>query len=257
MKRFRTLGIAGGTISAFAACAGTSAAQSTPRYPTPTPVTPPTTHGPEQEVSDVPTPISPIEDPHASTSSTHGTSGTATPAGTTGTGQSTTRARGDVDATGARYGAGATHASTTTTTAAPYDPYGNTDTTRRTYRPNRPMLIVGSSIFLGSYATTAVVGATSNLDADRNLFIPVAGPWIDLADRPCGFGDCGSREDLNNALLIGGGVTQAAGLAVAIASFFVPERDHPRRSTAAAKPTVQVAPLSLARGAGLGAVGSF
>lgn len=155
--------------------------------------------------------------------------------------------------------------STTTTTASQYDPLAGEDTEGFKYRPNRPLLITGAAIFAGTYAASTIVGAFSDTQGDDNLFIPVAGPWLDLADRECGLGDCGTREDVNQALIIGSGVAQGVGVGLAIASLFIPEERHGmmrsasarERSIATAKPTVKVMPISLRAGGGLGAMGTF
>lgn len=114
-------------------------------------------------------------------------------------------------------------------------------------RPHRTLLLTGGAIFLGTYAASAIVGATVGTDADRNLAIPLAGPWIALGKRDCGIGECGFYEDVNGIALVTSGVAQAAGLALVITSLFVEEtREHPRAK-------VRVVPI----GAGLGAVGTF
>ncbi len=154
--------------------------------------------------------------------------------------------------------------STTTTTAGYYDPTVTADAEGGKYkvRPNRPMLITGSAIFLGSYAATAVQGAVSDLDADRKNLIPVAGPWINMSERPCNLGDnCSTGENVNNLLLIGSGVAQGAGIAIAIASLFVPEtkeRSSMTSKAAPAKPELRFMPGQMGRGgAGAFAVGTF
>lgn len=151
-------------------------------------------------------------------------------------------------------------ASTTTTTAAPYYPPGG-DTTERTVekRPNRTLLSTGVGIFVVSYGASAVAGAISDRDSDKNLFIPVVGPWMDLADRNCGAADpCGNREDINKAMIITSGVVQGVGVLMALSSLIIPETTSVRETRSAkAKPSVAVAPVSFGTGAGLGAVGRF
>ncbi len=147
---------------------------------------------------------------------------------------------------------------TTTTTQATLDPITERELARpetpTTWKakPNRALLITGATMFASSYATTGVVGLVSPLDADEHLFIPVVGPWMNLVDRPCGLGACGGKDDIANALILGGGITQAAGLGLAILSLVVPER---RESPVTAG--VRITPLSFGRGGGLGAVGRF
>jgi hypothetical protein len=186
---------------------------------------------------------------------TTGTSGTGT---TGGYGTGTTQPYGtgtssDVYGTGT-YG----HAqSTTTTTQATYEPYTQpgAEMQERKIRPNRPLLITGSVILIGSYGASAIVATQSDTSADDNLYIPVVGPWIDLAERECNF-QCGTQESVNNALIIGSGVAQGVGLGLAIASLFIPEtKEVP--AVAANKPKVHVAPVSYGKGGGIGAVGTF
>jgi hypothetical protein len=152
-------------------------------------------------------------------------------------------------------------AATTTTTAAPYYPPGS-DTSERTIerRPNRTLLSTGAGIFVLSYGASAIAGAISDRDADKNLFIPVVGPWIDLGDRNCSAAEpCGSNEDINKAMIITSGVVQGAGLLLAIGSLVIPETTSVKetRTTAKHKPSVSVAPLSFRSGAGVGAIGTF
>lgn len=152
-------------------------------------------------------------------------------------------------------------ASTTTTTAAPYYPPGS-DTSERTIekRPNRTLLSTGVGIFVVSYGASAVAGAISDRESDKNLFIPVVGPWIDLGDRNCSTAEpCGNREDINKAMLITSGVVQGAGVLMALGSLIIPETTSVKetRTTAKNKPTVAVAPVSFGAGAGLGAIGRF
>jgi hypothetical protein len=121
------------------------------------------------------------------------------------------------------------------------------------HRPNRSMLSTGVGIFVVSYGATAVAGAISEREADRNLFIPVVGPWINLTDRSCGPTDpCGNREDVNKAVVISSGVVQGAAVLMALGSFVVPETKNKRN-----EPSVAVSPVSFGTGAGIGAVGHF
>jgi hypothetical protein len=150
---------------------------------------------------------------------------------------------------------------TTTTTAAPYTPVSS-DSSERSIekRPNRTLLSTGIGIFVVSYGASAVAGAVSDREADKNLFIPVVGPWLDLGDRGCGTEPCGSREDINKAMIVTSGIVQGAGVLMALGSLVIPESTTvtEKRTTAkAAKPEVHVTPLSFRAGAGFGAVGRF
>jgi hypothetical protein len=158
-----------------------------------------------------------------------------------------------------------TTVSTTTTTAAAYNERASADHDGWLHRPHRPLLYTGLGILVGTYATSVVVGASSDKDVDKRLYIPVAGPWLDLAQRDCGLGDCGQTEDWNQALLIGSGALQGIGTVLTLASFFKQEENvsppsaaaKRATSTAAAKPTIQVLPMNMRGGGGFGAVGTF
>jgi hypothetical protein len=151
---------------------------------------------------------------------------------------------------------------TTQTTAAPYTAEGDRMTERTVERrPNRTLLSTGGGIFLLSYAGSVVAGAVSDRDADRKLFIPVVGPWLDLGDRNCNAANpCGGNEDVAKAMIITSGVVQGAGVLLALSSLVIPESTHIEERTTTArvvKPTVRVAPVSFNAGAGLGAIGRF
>ncbi len=145
--------------------------------------------------------------------------------------------------------------STTQTTAAVYDARAAAERPVEVVgrKPNRAMLITGTSIFAGTYVASAIVAGLSDTKGDDKLFIPVVGPWLDIGERDCTLGECTAREDWNILMIIGSGVAQAAGLGIAVASFFVSEG---RPLPAEAK--VQVMPMRMGRGgAGIGAFGTF
>jgi hypothetical protein len=129
-------------------------------------------------------------------------------------------------------------------------PRGETVTTK--YTPHPGLLATGSLLFLGGYIPSMIVAAESRREADEKLWIPVVGPWIDLADRGgCpAVGSC-SRESWNKALLIGDGIIQGAGAIAILASLFVPMTTKTYRTTG--KPTVRVLPMQMGTGASLGA----
>jgi hypothetical protein len=148
-------------------------------------------------------------------------------------------------------------ASTTTTTSAVTAPdpastgprEKETVTLYQKFRPNRPWLYTGGALFLGSYVTTAVFTAVNDLD--RTMFIPVVGPWLHLADQ-------GSSESTTDTLLTAGsGVIQGAGVIMATASLFIPEK-IPAATIQAGNTKINFTPTSYGRGsAGLGVVGRF
>jgi len=153
-----------------------------------------------------------------------------------------------------------THSSTTTTSAL-YDNQAGAEREEETYRPNRPMLITGAALFLAPYVTGVVVAAQSNLDADKRNYIPLAGPWLDLGQRPCRFGsDCNTGDRVGSAFLISSGVAQGVGVLLALVSLGVPEHHTTVKRAAPATTTavhVTPTPLSFERGGGIGAIGTF
>lgn len=150
--------------------------------------------------------------------------------------------------------------STSDATAGPSAPNASESrddvvTVTRSIRPNRPWLITGGIILAGSYVTTAVVNSSEGRTVeDRNLYIPIAGPWLNLADRQC---DGCENETRNIAMVIGSGVLQGAGAIMVAASFFIPEKID--AATIQAGPVkLHVAPAQYGRGGmGLGALGTF
>lgn len=146
---------------------------------------------------------------------------------------------------------------TATTTAAPVGT--NADTTEQVTekRPNRALLSTGVGMLVLSYVPSIVAGAISDRDADKNLFIPVAGPWIDLGNRGCDDRPCGDREDVNKAMIITSGVVQGLGLIVGLSSLIIPESTSTTTKRSVGKADVKVLPVSFGTGAGLGAIGTF
>src|SRR5262245_49526236 len=55
----------------------------------------------------------------------------------------------------------------------------------RSVLPNPTLLGSGVGTLVLGYAPSVVVGIVSDHKGDDNLFIPVAGPWIDLGKRNC------------------------------------------------------------------------
>ncbi len=81
--------------------------------------------------------------------------------------------------------------------------------------PNRPLLITSTLMLTASYVP-AVFFAAYNDDTTNNLYIPVAGPWMELAQEPASGG--------SKALLAISGVFQDLGALGLLTSLFVPER---------------------------------
>ncbi len=129
-------------------------------------------------------------------------------------------------------------------------------TSTKTSFINRPLMVTGLVFLAGSYGTAAIVGAESNKKADEKLFIPVAGPWLDMTHRDCDINPC-NNEDLNKAGLIVDGVFQGLGALAVLTSFVIPEKTT-HKWMLIGNDTLTIAPSKVGRtGYGLGAVGFF
>lgn len=122
--------------------------------------------------------------------------------------------------------------------------------------PNRALIASGLLTFGITYGASAIVASTSNLDADKRLYIPVVGPWLDLSQRP----DCGPAldrscdgETTNKVLLVADGIFQSLGVLQVIGGFLMPETRTVSTTTTA---KVKVIPTA-GRMTGLAVVGQF
>jgi hypothetical protein len=135
------------------------------------------------------------------------------------------------------------------------------ETTTTAYRgPNRVLIGVGLGVFAAAYLPAVIVAGTSGLDADRHLFIPVVGPWVDLGNRPaCGVASVACDKETTNKVLIAvSGVFQGLGVFTTIAGFLMPERQVVTTTAKAEKPTIHVSPTEMgAGGAGVTAFGTW
>jgi hypothetical protein len=125
-----------------------------------------------------------------------------------------------------------------------------------------------TTVVIAGVATTAVwyglaAGASAlwpDAPGADKLRIPIAGPWMALADSGCADNDpdCGTFTVVLRAVLTTiDGVAQAGGLAVAAEGLFLPTR-APRRASSARTPRVLGAPTSFgSRGVGVSLFGSF
>jgi hypothetical protein len=124
--------------------------------------------------------------------------------------------------------------------------------------PNSGLLGSGLFAFGAPYVASVIVASTSSNSADHNLYIPVAGPWMDFANRgPCGglFQPSCDTETANKVLLAADGVFQGIGALEIVGAFLTPET---RTVTVASEPHVIVGPSSIGRtGYGLAAIGRF
>jgi hypothetical protein len=127
--------------------------------------------------------------------------------------------------------------------------------------PSEPLLMSGVLTLGLTYGAAAVVAATSSLDADHRMFVPVAGPWMALFNRGgCGgpIGPSCDTQTADRVLIAADGIGQALGAFMIIDAFLNPETITVSRSTTADdKPTLRFAPSSMGSGYGLLAIGKF
>ncbi len=123
------------------------------------------------------------------------------------------------------------------------------------------LIAIGFVTFGLAYAPAVSTATTSQVPIDKHLLVPVAGPWIDLANRPnCGpTGISCNAEIGNQALLIVDGFFQGLALIQILAGIGQVSHDM---STPVAKvdlkPSVRLRPAQIGAGAyGLAALGKF
>jgi hypothetical protein len=136
--------------------------------------------------------------------------------------------------------------------------------------PNPTLLRSGFGTLVLGYVPAVIGGIASDHKGDDNLFIPVAGPWIDLGTRNCSGAtvltsngpydlttrsNCGT-SDIERAALITTGIVQGAGVLQMLGSLFVPDRQV-KIVAASRLPRLVVTPTYFAGGAGAMASGTF
>jgi hypothetical protein len=124
--------------------------------------------------------------------------------------------------------------------------------------PNRALLSSGLFAVGVPYVASVVVATESDHAGDKNLYLPVVGPWLDLADRggcngvgqtPC------TTETGNKVLLVLDGIIQGIGALDLVGAFVFPET---RTVTVSERPRVFVAPAYLGKdGYGVAALATF
>jgi hypothetical protein len=140
---------------------------------------------------------------------------------------------------------------------------GHVKTTRST-----GLIVAGVTLFALSYAPTVYVGATSTLKADRDLLVPLAGPWLDLAQRPKCVPPPGSEalpvnpcivETISKAVIVASGAVEGLGAILTVAGIPSTTRVSYEgdRIVAVEKPRVGVVPTFGAGGTGMQAYGTF
>jgi hypothetical protein len=126
--------------------------------------------------------------------------------------------------------------------------------------PDRRLITSGLVTFGLSYVPSLIVAGTSDVSADHHLYVPIAGPWLDLGDRPgCGPGHIGcDSETTYKVLLVFDGIFQAIGAATTVVGFLTPEHHAVVTTAKADKLTLHVTPAAVGPSAyGLAALGSF
>lgn len=112
---------------------------------------------------------------------------------------------------------------------------------------NAPVFTTGALVFIGSYGASVVVAAAADREERdrgiRNLYIPVAGPWLALYER----GDCallGScrHESTKKVLLVMDGIFQAAGVITMIDGVLQPSSRRVVTQTSKVDKKVHIAP---------------
>ncbi len=218
-----------------------SFADGTSSAPAPTTMGGATTGGASTVTSStVASPSSPSVSTTTTTATSQGTTVPVTPAPTSPA--STTTTTSADSASSAARGTAVTPSNADTVTL--YD--------KRT--PNRAYLITGGALLIGTYATTAAFAGANGPVGDKDLYIPVVGPWINIANRSCQ-GDC-PHETRDVVLIAGSGVLQGVGAAMVLTSFFIPEKVPTARITAGPV-KMQVTPTAGMGAGGVGAFGTF
>jgi hypothetical protein len=133
-------------------------------------------------------------------------------------------------------------------------PTGESTVVYNHQRPNKALLITGAALFASTYVTTAAFAGANGPVADKDLYLPIVGPWINLSERTAASGRGNDTRDV--VLIAGSGVLQGAGAALLITSFFVPEK-VPAARISAGNVKMQVSPQAGPGGGGLGAIGTF
>ena len=193
------------------------------------------------------TPSSPTVPTTSTTITTQGSPSTTTattPPASTTTPTSTTTTTSAEDATAASAGP---------TTSLSMQPTGESQIVYAKRTPNKALLITGASLFVSTYVTTAALAGANGGIGDKDLYIPVVGPWINIADRVPSTRENNTRDTL---LIAGSGVLQGVGAIMAVTSFFVPEK-IPAARIQAGNVKMEVSPQAGAGMGGLGAIGTF
>jgi F0F1-type ATP synthase membrane subunit c/vacuolar-type H+-ATPase subunit K len=119
--------------------------------------------------------------------------------------------------------------------------------------PNGALIGSGLTMFGASYIPSMIVAASSDHPGDTMLYVPVAGPWMNLAQRDsgCPGGRC-DNDAANKVLLVADGVFQGLGALQILGGFL-----FPTTRTVTQVAGVHVLPSLSAHEVGLAAIGRF
>jgi hypothetical protein len=122
------------------------------------------------------------------------------------------------------------------------------------------LLMSGLVGFGASYGAAVIVAASSDHQGDNRLYVPILGPWLDIADR----GDCPVKnsacdnETTNKVLLVADGVIQGVSALAIVGGIVSAGSDHTTRTTTVSQRGVHFAPVSYGPASpGVAAFGSF
>jgi hypothetical protein len=150
------------------------------------------------------------------------------------------------------------------TTTPPAPPPPSLPTTEGSRTETKDTLL-GTGLFLlaVSYLPAVSVAASSTVQADQHLYAPVAGPWLDLAQRPaCTPPNNCEAEQTNRALLETSGILQGVGAFLTLVGLLTSDDPEPKKPDPKvlneAKAEVHVSPVQFgSAGYGLAAYGKF
>jgi hypothetical protein len=119
--------------------------------------------------------------------------------------------------------------------------------------PNGALIGSGLVMFGASYLPSVLVAAESSRRGDTTLYMPVAGPWMNLAQRDsqCPGGRC-ANDMPNKVMLVADGLFQGFGALQILGGFL-----FPTTRTVTQTANVQVLPNVGSTHVGITAVGSF
>lgn len=123
--------------------------------------------------------------------------------------------------------------------------------------PNIPLVVTGSILFIGGYGGALAAGWASDRKEYDQMYIPIAGPFLTLAERgSCAVVPCRGTTG-EKVFLAADGLIQTFGLVSAVAGLIFPETHLVPIRVGSSSVRVQVAPGGGPGGAGVSAFGSF